>query len=90
MMSLWHRKNGVTIPKLTRYEKARIIGARALQIAMGAPVLIDVSKLPSKDPIVIAEEEFKRGLLPITIRRRLPDGTYELVPLSELMEGEKE
>jgi len=89
-MVLWRRKGGVTIPKLTRYEKARIVGARALQIALGAPVLVDASKLKNKDPITIAEEEFKRGVLPVTIRRRLPDGTYELVPLSELIKGEEE
>lgn len=51
----------------TRFEKARIIGARALQIAMGAPVLIETDKV---DPLDIAMEEFKRGVTPITVRRR--------------------
>ncbi len=51
----------------TRFEKARIIGARALQIAMGAPVLIDTDKT---EPIEIALEEFNRGVIPITVRRR--------------------
>ncbi|WP_349677343.1 MULTISPECIES: DNA-directed RNA polymerase subunit K [unclassified Archaeoglobus] len=51
----------------TRFEKARIIGARALQIAMGAPVLIETDKV---DPLDIAMEEFKRGVIPITVRRR--------------------
>ncbi len=89
-MVLWRRKKGITIPKLTRYERARIVGARALQIALGAPVLIDISKLKNRDPITIAEEELRQGVLPVTIRRRLPDGTYELVPLSELLKGEEE
>jgi len=60
----------------TKYETARIIGARALQIAMGAPILI---KLTEKDfgdlnynPIEIAKKEFSQGILPITIRRPLP------------------
>ena len=53
--------------KYTKDEKARIIGARALQIAMGAPVLIDTDKT---DPIEIAIEEFKKGVIPITVRRR--------------------
>jgi len=50
----------------TKYEKARIIGARALQIAMGAPVLIETDEI---DPIDIAIEEFEKGVVPITVRR---------------------
>ncbi|RZN40568.1 MAG: DNA-directed RNA polymerase subunit K [Methanophagales archaeon ANME-1-THS] len=53
--------------KYTKYEKARIIGARALQIAMGAPVLIETDEL---DPIEIAIEEFEKGVVPITVKRR--------------------
>ncbi|WP_457591414.1 DNA-directed RNA polymerase subunit K [Geoglobus sp.] len=51
----------------TRFEKARIIGARALQIAMGAPVLIDTE---SRNPLDIAKDEFERGVIPITVKRR--------------------
>jgi DNA-directed RNA polymerase subunit K len=50
----------------TKYEKARIIGARALQIAMGAPVLIETDEI---DTITIAMEEFEKGAIPITVRR---------------------
>lgn len=71
-------------PKLTRFEKARIVGARALQIAMGAPVLIEI-KEDVKSPIDIALEELRRGVLPITIRRTLPDGTYQDIPLKWLL-----
>lgn len=71
-------------PKLTRFEKARICGARALQIAMGAPVLIKVTKNMT-NPIDIALEELKSGVLPITIRRTLPDGTYQDIPLKWLL-----
>jgi DNA-directed RNA polymerase subunit K len=53
--------------ELTRYEKARIVGARALQISMGAPTMIDSN---STDPIDIALEELKKGVIPITIKRR--------------------
>ncbi len=53
--------------RYTRFEKARIIGARALQIAMGAPILIDTDK---SDPIEIAIEEFEKGVIPITVKRR--------------------
>jgi DNA-directed RNA polymerase subunit K len=52
--------------KFTRYERARIIGARALQISMGAPVLINVDK---KEPIDIALMELEKGIIPITVKR---------------------
>ena len=51
-----------------RYEKARIIGARALQIAYGAPVLIDTAQT---EPILIAAEEYDAGVLPFTVRREV-------------------
>ena len=52
----------------TKYEESRIIGARALQIAMGAPVLIETDEI---DPINIAIEEFEKGVVPITVRRSM-------------------
>jgi DNA-directed RNA polymerase subunit K len=54
--------------KYTRFEKARIIGARALQISMGAPVLIE---LPTAmiDPVNIATFEYDEGAIPITVVR---------------------
>jgi DNA-directed RNA polymerase subunit K len=54
--------------KYTRFEKARIIGARALQITMGAPVLIKVQK-DLIDPVKIALMEFDKGVLPISVLR---------------------
>ncbi len=51
----------------TKFEKARIIGARSLQISMGAPVIIDVPK-HIIDPVDIAMLEFDKSVLPITIR----------------------
>ena len=56
----------MTVIKFTRYERARIIGARALQISMGAPVLIEVDK---KEPIDIAYAELEKGVIPITVKR---------------------
>ncbi|MBU3896858.1 MAG: DNA-directed RNA polymerase subunit K [Nanoarchaeota archaeon] len=53
----------------TRFERARMIGARALQIARGAPLLF---KTDLKDPIKIAELEFEQGILPMGIRRKMP------------------
>ncbi|ACV12680.1 RNA polymerase Rpb6 [Halorhabdus utahensis DSM 12940] len=49
-----------------RYEKARILGARALQVAYGAPVLIDTDQT---QPILIAAEEYDAGVLPFTVNR---------------------
>lgn len=61
----------------TRFEKARVIGARSIQIELGAPVLIDVPEEVT-DPIDIATLEFENGAVPMTIVRRLPSG--ERVP----------
>jgi len=72
-------------PKLTRFEKARIVGARALQISMGAPILVEVSGGFSS-PIDIALKELEGAILPMTIRRTLPDGTYQDIPLKWLLE----
>ncbi|HLH86743.1 MAG TPA: DNA-directed RNA polymerase subunit K [Thermoplasmataceae archaeon] len=52
----------------TKFEKARIIGARALQISMGAPVIIDVPK-GMIDPVDIAMLEFENDVIPITIKK---------------------
>ena len=53
----------------TRFEKARIIGARALQISMGAPSTL--TKIPKEviDPVEIAMLEFEENAIPITVRR---------------------
>ncbi|MDT7872427.1 MULTISPECIES: DNA-directed RNA polymerase subunit K [unclassified Stygiolobus] len=70
--------------KLTKYEIARIVSARALQLAMGAQPLIDTSNLSFDDVISIAEDELKRGVLPITIRRVYPNGKVELVSIRKI------
>jgi len=61
---------------LTKYEKARIIGARALQLAMGAPFLLNLTKKTLQkinfNTITIAKMEFEKGILPITIKRPMP------------------
>jgi DNA-directed RNA polymerase subunit K len=51
----------------TRYERARIIGARALQISMGAPLLIKTARI---DPLEIAIEEYSHNVIPITVKRK--------------------
>jgi DNA-directed RNA polymerase subunit K len=76
--------NGINMiwPKdrLTRFEVARIVGARALQIALGAPILVDV-KENKYDPINIAEEEFKARKIPMTIKRTLPNNKTMVVDI---------
>jgi len=69
---------------LTRYEKARIIGARSLQISFGAPILIEKPK-DMIDPIKIAMVELKAGILPLTIRRENPSEEYQDIPISKLI-----
>ena len=79
-----HPKILIGPPKLTRFERARIVGARALQISMGAPLLIEIPE-ESMNPVDLAIKELEAGVLPITIRRRLPDGTYQDIPVQWLM-----
>jgi len=65
---------------LTRFEVARILGARALQISLGAPLLI---KEPKNifDPVTLAKEEFKEIKVPITIKRTMPSGEKEILDI---------
>mmetsp|Transcript_51537 Transcript_51537/g.63041 ORF Transcript_51537/g.63041 Transcript_51537/m.63041 type:complete len:117 (+) Transcript_51537:54-404(+) len=72
-----------TTPYLTKYERARILGARALQISMNAPVMVTLDG--ETDPLLIAEKELIRGVIPFVIRRFLPDNTYEDWKVSELL-----
>lgn len=67
-------------PRLTRFEKARITGARSLQLSLGAPTL---SQIPVEltDTILIAKYELDKKTLPISIRRVLPNGLYQDIPI---------
>ncbi|MCI4355488.1 MAG: DNA-directed RNA polymerase subunit K [Thermoplasmata archaeon] len=63
------RTAGLASPDtFTRFERARILGARALQVSLGAPILTDVPATLI-DPVQIAEVEFAAGVIPITVRR---------------------
>ncbi len=75
-------------PWLTRFERSRIIGARALQLSLGAPILLELEE-EIKDPIKIAELEFDEGILPISVRRVLPSGRYQDIALKHLIELSK-
>ncbi len=69
-------------PTLTRFEKARIMGSRALQLSLGAPPFIDFSKNISTS-LEIAMEELHQQVIPIVIRRTLPNGDYQNIPIDQ-------
>ena len=69
-------------PILTRFEKARIMGARALQLSLGAPVFIEIPKNATTS-LEIAMEELKQRVIPIVIKRTLPNGDYQNLPLDK-------
>jgi len=75
-------KGKITIgpPTLTRFEKARIMGARALQLSLGAPPFIPIPKT-ARISLDIAMEELEQRVIPITIRRVLPNGDYQNIPI---------
>ena len=78
-------KNGQIVigpPILTRFEKARIMGARALQLSLGAPVFIEIPKNATTS-LEIAMEELKQRVIPIVIKRTLPNGDYQNLPLDK-------
>lgn len=73
----------VTTRYLTKYERARVLGTRALQISMNAPVMVDLDG--ETDALRIAEKELRERKIPIIIRRFLPDGSHEDWRVDELI-----
>jgi len=75
-------KGKITIgpPTLTKFEKARIMGARALQLSLGAPPFIAIPK-DARISLDISMEELEKKVIPITIRRVLPNGNYQNIPI---------
>ena len=70
-------------PKLTRFERARIVGARSLQLAMGAPAFITIEGA-YRGPIQTAMLELEEDALPLSIRRSLPNGVTQDIPIKAL------
>ena len=68
-------------PTLTRFEKARIMGARALQLSLGAPPFIEIPE-NAKTSLDIALVELEQRVIPIIIRRALPNGDYQNIPIN--------
>ncbi|KAJ7518306.1 hypothetical protein O6H91_21G063400 [Diphasiastrum complanatum] len=72
-----------TTKYMTKYERARVLGTRALQISMNAPVMVELEG--ETDPLEIAMKELRERKIPFTIRRYLPDGSYEDWGVDELI-----
>ena len=69
------KEDRITTPYITKFERARVLGTRALQISMNAPVMVELEG--ETDPLQIALKELRAKKIPITIRRFLPDGSFE-------------
>ena len=76
----------ITTPFMTKYERARVLGTRALQISMCAPIMVELEN--ETDPLQIAMKELKARKIPLVIRRYLPDGSYEDWAIDELIIGD--
>ncbi|XP_065184935.1 DNA-directed RNA polymerases I, II, and III subunit RPABC2-like [Sycon ciliatum] len=73
----------VTTPYMTKYERARVLGTRALQISMNAPIMVELEG--ETDPLAIATKELKARKIPFITRRYLPDGSHEDWSIEELI-----
>jgi DNA-directed RNA polymerase subunit K len=71
--------------RFTRFEIARLLGARSLQISLGAPLLVSVEG--DKSSIELAKEEFRNKIIPITIKRKMPDGKEVVVDVKSAIEN---
>lgn len=83
--------------KFSKYERARIIGARALQVSMDAPILIKIKKEELEeinyDPLKIAEKELDGGVLPISVNRPMPGKKkedIEKIKIEDVRESDEE
>lgn len=72
----------ITIPRLTKYEKVRLLGTRAKQVSDGSKVFIKSNKV--KTAMDIAELELEYKVIPLKIKRPLPNGRYEIWSIREL------
>jgi DNA-directed RNA polymerase I, II, and III subunit RPABC2 len=73
----------ITTKYMTKYERARVLGTRALQISMNAPVTVEIAG--ETDPLRIAMKELRERKIPLIIRRYLPDNSCEDWSLDELI-----
>eukprot|EP01098_Paradermamoeba_levis_P002220 TRINITY_DN1261_c0_g1_i3.p2 TRINITY_DN1261_c0_g1~~TRINITY_DN1261_c0_g1_i3.p2 ORF type:complete len:141 (+),score=52.30 TRINITY_DN1261_c0_g1_i3:58-423(+) len=76
-------QNRITTKFMTKYEKARVLGTRAIQISMNAPIMVELEG--EVDPLEIAQKELREKKIPFFIRRYLPDGSSEDWRIEELI-----
>ena len=69
---------------ITKFEKTRVIGARAVQLSMNAPPLVDPGN--EIDVLKIAEMEYNQKKIPFQIVRKLPSGESDVIPVASLMD----
>lgn len=72
----------VTSNRMTKFEKAYILGIRAQQLSLNAPPLVEIDD--ETDPLKIALKELREGKIPFILRRNLPDNTYEEWSVKEM------
>lgn len=72
-----------TSPIMTKFERAKILGIRAQQISMSAPIMVEYGD--ETDPVEIAKKELKEKKTPLIVLRRLPDNTYEKWAVKDLI-----
>jgi DNA-directed RNA polymerase subunit K len=70
--------------RLTRFEVARLVGARSLQISLGAPILVKAERM---NAIETAKEEFREKMIPITVKRKFPSGEETVIEIKKAMEN---
>jgi DNA-directed RNA polymerase I, II, and III subunit RPABC2 len=73
----------VTTKYMTKYEISRVIGVRALQITLNAPIMVELDG--ETDPVQIARKELLQKKIPLMIRRFLPDGSFEDRSIKDLL-----
>lgn len=82
--SQYYSNKKITKPFLNRFEKAKILGVRSEMIANGAIALVDVPKSVTST-YEIAQLEFEKGVIPLMVKRFLPNGSFELWRLEDLL-----
>ncbi|KAJ1980083.1 subunit common to RNA polymerases I, II, and III [Dimargaris xerosporica] len=80
---LTEQKERITTPYMTKYERAKILGTRALQLSMNAPPMVEIEG--ETDAFQIALKELREKKIPFLIRRNLPDGAFEVWSVRELI-----
>lgn len=68
---------------MTKYEKSRLLGIRALQLSEGAPPMVNVEGL--RDVMDIAKKELMECKMPLIVRRKYPDGSYTDIKASDMI-----